>query len=140
VPACLAALPLAARYLPGGRSGPRLRVDVFGTILAIAAVGLLMFPLVQSGAVGWPGWAVVTVAGALSKKAIPAMGRWSVVLGAVVMALGVAGVADRFGWLRPRLRRRRRAAGGLASRRRRGRPVPAPADRRLSHAPGPTVP
>jgi MFS family permease len=45
VPVCLAALPLAARYLPGGRSARQLRIDVTGTVLVIAAVGLLVVPL-----------------------------------------------------------------------------------------------
>lgn len=179
VPVCLAALPLAARYLPGGRSGHQLKVDVVGTILVAAAVGLLVFPLIESyqlrwspaayamvaasapafGAFAWrqrrlaatgrsplvapalfacrsfslgllvsllvsatiacfaltfslllqlgQGFSaihavltalfltagMVVVAGALSKRAIPAMGRWSLTLGTVVMALGVAGVA-----------------------------------------------
>ncbi|MBV9094533.1 MAG: MFS transporter [Streptosporangiaceae bacterium] len=179
VPVCLAALPLAAKYLPGGRSGRRLRVDVFGTILAILAVGLLVFPLIQGSALGWPAWAyamvaaaapvagmfawwqrrqaacggsplvvpalfghrsfslglavsllvtatigcfaltftllvqlgsgfsaihavltalfmtagMVPAAGALSKKAIPVMGRWSLTVGAAVMAAGIAAAA-----------------------------------------------
>ncbi len=36
---------------------------------------------------------MLPVAGALSKKAIPAMGRWSLTIGAAVMALGIAAVA-----------------------------------------------
>lgn len=44
VPVCLAALPLAAKYLPGGKSGRQPEVDVTGTSLVIVAVGLLVFP------------------------------------------------------------------------------------------------
>jgi MFS family permease len=36
---------------------------------------------------------MLPLAGALSKKAIPAMGRWSLTVGCVVMAAGIAGVA-----------------------------------------------
>ena len=179
VPVCLAALPLAARYLPAGGSARRQRVDLAGTALIIAAVLLLVFPLVQGRALGWPAWcwamltaaapvfalfawrqhrlaagggcplvspalfghrsftvglgisllvtatvacfgltftlllqtghrysavhAVLTalfltlgmavVAGALAKKAIPALGRWSLTVGAVTMAAGVWAVA-----------------------------------------------
>lgn len=57
VPVCLAALPLAAKYLPGGKSGHRLRIDVPGTMLVIIAVGLLVFPLIQGQQLGWPTWA-----------------------------------------------------------------------------------
>ena len=179
VPVCAAALPLAARYLPAGGSARRQRVDLAGTVLVIGAVGLLVFPLIQGRALGWPGWcyamlaaavpvfglfawrqhrsaaadgcplispalfrhrsftaglgisllvtatiacfgltfslllqsghrysalhAVLTalfltlgmtaVAGPLSKKAIPAIGRWSLTAGAVTMAAGVIAVA-----------------------------------------------
>ena len=64
VPVCLAALPLAARYLPGGRSGRTVRVDVAGTVLVITAIGLLVFPLIQGGELGWPAWAYAMIAAA----------------------------------------------------------------------------
>ena len=183
VPVCVAALPLAARYLPVGGSAHRRRVDLTGTALIIAAVLLLVFPLIQGRALGWPAWcyamlagavpvfalfgwrqhriaatggyplispalfghrsftvglgisllvtatvacfgltfslllqtghrysavhAVLTalfltlgmtmVAGALSKKAVPALGRWSLTAGAVIMAAGVSAVANLAG-------------------------------------------
>jgi MFS family permease len=189
IPVCLAALPLAARYLPGGKSARQLKVDVPGTILVIVAVGLLVFPLIQGRELGWPGWAyammaasapvfggfawwqrrtaatgrsslvipalfrhrsftlglaaslllfaavtsfaltfnlllqlghsftaihtvltalfltagMVLVAGALSKKAIPAMGRWSLTAGTVVMAAGTVAVAVIAGHTGPQL-------------------------------------
>jgi MFS family permease len=179
VPVCVAALPLAARYLPAGGSAHRRRVDLTGTALITAAVLLLVFPLIQGWALGRPAWcytmltaavpvfalfcwrqhriaaasgcplispalfghrsftaglgisllvtatvacfgltftlllqtghrysavhAVLTalfltlgmtmVAGALAKKAIPALGRWSPAAGAVTMAAGVWAVA-----------------------------------------------
>ena len=179
IPVCLAALPLAARYLPSGKSGRQLKVDVTGTLLAVVAVGLLVFPLISGREAGWPAWAyamlaasalvfavfawwqrrtaasggsplvtpalfghrsfslglavslllfatvtsfaltfnlllqlgrgftalhtvltalfltagMVLAAGAGSKKAIPAMGRWSLTTGTAVMAAGTAAVA-----------------------------------------------
>ena len=179
VPVCAAALPLAARYLQAGGSARRQRVDLAGTVLVIGAVLLVVFPLIQGRALGWPGWCLgmpaaaapvfglfawrqhraaaaggyplispalfrhrsftaglgisllvtaavacfgltfslllqighhysavhavltalfltlgmIAVAGPLSKKAIPALGRWSLTAGAVTMAAGVITVA-----------------------------------------------
>jgi MFS family permease len=62
IPVCLAALPLAARYLPAGKSARQLKVDVAGTLLAAAAVGLLVFPLISGRELGWPAWAVAMLA------------------------------------------------------------------------------
>jgi MFS family permease len=189
VPVCLAALPLAAKFLPSGKSGPRLKGDVAGAILVITAVGLLVFPLIQGSELGWPAWAYIMAAAsgpmfimfawwqrrkaasggsplvipalfahrsfsvglvisllvsatiacfaltfslllqlghgfsaihavmtalfitagmvpaavALSKKAIPAMGRWSVTAGTAIMALGIAAVALIVGHAGPHL-------------------------------------
>ena len=179
VPVCMAALPLAARYLPAGGSARQRRVDLPGTALITAAVLLVVFPLIQGRALGWPAWCyamlagagpvfalfiwrqrrlaaaggcplispalfrhrsftvglgisllvtaavacfgltfslllqtghrynavhavltalfltlgMTTVAGALAKKAVPALGRWSLTAGAVTMAAGVWAVA-----------------------------------------------
>jgi MFS family permease len=179
VPVCAAALVLAARCLPADGSARRQRVDLPGTALITAAVLLLVFPLIQGRALGWPAWcyamlaaavpvfaafgwrqrriaaaggsplispalfghrsftaglgisllvtatvgcfgltftlllqtghhysalhAVLTalfltggmtiVAGALAKRAIPALGRWSLSAGAVIMAAGIWAVA-----------------------------------------------
>jgi MFS family permease len=62
VPACLAALALAARYLPSGKSGHQPKVDMVGTVLVMLAVGLLVFPLIQGRALGWPGWSYAMLA------------------------------------------------------------------------------
>ena len=64
VPVCVAALPLAARYLPVGGSARRQRVDLAGTALVILAVLLLVLPLIQGRALGWPGWCVAMLAAA----------------------------------------------------------------------------
>src|SRR6266700_6103921 len=58
VPVGLAALVLGARTLPAGisgTSGPR-RLDLPGALLAGAAMFLLVFPLAQGHALGWPAW------------------------------------------------------------------------------------
>jgi MFS family permease len=52
VPACVAALALAGRYLPGGRSEHPVAIDTAGTVLAAAGIGLLAFPSIQSPDLG----------------------------------------------------------------------------------------
>jgi MFS family permease len=69
VPVCLAAIPLAVRYLPAGRSTRRRHVDLAGTALIILAALLLVFPLIQGQALGWPGWCDGMLA-----AAVPAFG------------------------------------------------------------------
>lgn len=65
VPVCAAALALAARHLPAGGSPRSPRVDLAGTILVIAATGLLVFPLIEGRDLGWPAWAYAMVAGSI---------------------------------------------------------------------------
>ncbi|MEU0029770.1 MFS transporter [Streptomyces sp. NPDC006335] len=50
--AVLAATPL----LPEDRSALRPRLDHIGTALAVLGISLLVYPLIQGGAHGWPGW------------------------------------------------------------------------------------
>ena len=56
VPVGLAALALGARTLPAGVSSGARRLDLPGTLLAGAAMFLLVFPLAQGHALGWPAW------------------------------------------------------------------------------------
>lgn len=184
IPICLAALVYAAKFLPAGRSEKRLKVDGVGTLLAIVATGMLVFPLIQGHELGWPAWAsgmivasiavfavfvwwqrrqervggsplvipalfqhrsfsvgvvvsflffavvscfgltftlllqlghgfsaihtvltglfitvgIMPAVGLLGKKAIPAMGRWSMTLGTVIMAAGTAAVGLAVNW------------------------------------------
>ncbi len=58
---------LASRLLREDRAGRRPRLDLTGTALAVLGTGLVIYPLIQGGAVGWPGWcwALLTVGGAL---------------------------------------------------------------------------
>ena len=56
VPVGLAALALGARTLPAGVSSVARRLDLPGALLAAAAMFLLVFPLAQGHALGWPAW------------------------------------------------------------------------------------
>ena len=56
VPVGLAALALGARTLPTGVSSVARRLDLPGALLAAAAMFLLVFPLAQGHALGWPAW------------------------------------------------------------------------------------
>lgn len=55
----------AIKFLPGGKSPHPLKLDVFGTILIIIALGLLLFPLIQGRELDWPAWVFVTMAASL---------------------------------------------------------------------------
>lgn len=58
---------LAGRLLREDRAATRPRLDLTGTALAVLGTGLVIHPLIQGGAEGWPGWcwALLTVGGAL---------------------------------------------------------------------------
>ena len=56
VPVGLAALALGARTLPAGVSSVARRLDLPGALLAAVAMFLLVFPLAQGHALGWPAW------------------------------------------------------------------------------------
>jgi MFS family permease len=63
VPVCLLALALAGRILPAGRSEKPVTVDVVGTVLVTVAMGLLVFPSIQSqDLASSPGMVVVMIA------------------------------------------------------------------------------
>ena len=65
VPVCIAALALAAGHLPAGRSSRSLEFDRSGAMLVILATGLLVFPLIEGRALGWPLWTCAMLAAAL---------------------------------------------------------------------------
>ncbi|ALG09845.1 MFS transporter [Kibdelosporangium phytohabitans] len=56
VPVGLAALALAWRLVPRGAGTPGLRVDIVGAALVAAASALLVLPLNEGQASGWPVW------------------------------------------------------------------------------------
>lgn len=55
----------ASKYLPEGKSPHPLKLDIFGTILIIAAMLMLVFPLIQGRELGWPSWTFWTMAGSV---------------------------------------------------------------------------
>lgn len=63
LPVGMLTLAAAVRLLPSGATGhptsPPFRLDVPGILLASAGSLLVIFPLVQSGEVGWPSWTFV---------------------------------------------------------------------------------
>jgi MFS family permease len=62
IPVGIVSLLLAAKYLPESKSDHPLKVDWIGTFLLIAALLLLLFPLIQGRELGWPLWGYVMMA------------------------------------------------------------------------------
>lgn len=62
LPLGLAALAGAARWIPRGTPDAALRLDVPSMLLAGAASGALVYPLVQGRELGWPVWGFVLLA------------------------------------------------------------------------------
>ena len=62
IPLGLVALLLGAKYLPAGKSEHAAKIDGVGTALVVAAIGLLIFPLMQGHGLGWPAWTFVMAA------------------------------------------------------------------------------
>lgn len=65
VPVGIFALIAAYKYLPGGKSAHPLKLDLTGTAIIIAALFLLVFPLIQGRELGWPDWAFAMMAAAV---------------------------------------------------------------------------
>jgi EmrB/QacA subfamily drug resistance transporter len=61
VPIGIAALFLATKYLPNGKSTHPLKLDILGTIFLVGALFLLIFPLIQGREYGWPGWTIILI-------------------------------------------------------------------------------
>jgi EmrB/QacA subfamily drug resistance transporter len=73
VPVGLAALAAAARLLPADRPRPRAtrpQLDLCGAVLSTLGVLLLIYPLVQGRAAGWPAWTYVSMAAAAGAFAV----------------------------------------------------------------------
>ena len=56
VPLGILGLVLGIKYLPGGKSEHALKLDIKGTMLLVAAMGLLIFPLIEGRDLDWPWW------------------------------------------------------------------------------------
>lgn len=65
VPVGIAALILAVKYLPEGRSPHPLKLDFIGTILVVATLSLLIYPLIQGREHDWPIWTFAMLAAAV---------------------------------------------------------------------------
>ncbi|BBD99511.1 MFS transporter [Sphingobium amiense] len=65
LPIGIAALILAARILPSGKSARSPRLDVVGTGLVLALLFALIFPLIQGRDYGWPLWGFVLMGSAI---------------------------------------------------------------------------
>jgi EmrB/QacA subfamily drug resistance transporter len=59
VPIGIFGLIAAAKYLPNGKSAHPLKLDIIGTVLVMAAMLLLVYPLIQGREYGWPVWTYV---------------------------------------------------------------------------------
>ncbi|WP_409495860.1 MFS transporter [Amycolatopsis sp. cmx-11-12] len=111
IPVGLAALVLAWRLVPRGAGTPGLRVDVAGAVLVAAASALLVLPLNEGQAAGWPLWtwlslgaaALGYVAFALWQRRIVRLDRAPLVtpalFGKPAFTVGLAAVALFFGGL-----------------------------------------
>jgi EmrB/QacA subfamily drug resistance transporter len=55
----------AIKYLPNGKSSHPLKFDFLGTFLVMAAMILLVYPLIQGRDLGWPLWTYLMMASSL---------------------------------------------------------------------------
>jgi len=65
VPIGITALILAVKFLPEGKSPHPLKLDIVGTILLIATLSLLIYPLIQGRELDWPTWVFFMMAAAV---------------------------------------------------------------------------
>jgi len=59
VPIGIAALILATKYLPEGKSPHPLKLDIIGTVLVVLTLSLLVYPLIQGRELDWPLWTFI---------------------------------------------------------------------------------
>jgi EmrB/QacA subfamily drug resistance transporter len=74
LPVGLIALVAAARFVPESRSPHPLRLDLVGVGLVSAALVLLLYPLIEGRALGWPAWTIAAMA--LSIPVFAAFAMW----------------------------------------------------------------
>ena len=68
LPVGIATIIAGMKYLPEGKSVHPLHLDIKGTLLIMAALSLLIFPLIEGRDLNWPLWTIVMIA-----TAIPAL-------------------------------------------------------------------
>jgi len=61
IPIGIINIALAWRYLPKRASDHSIKIDLLGTLLIIAASGLLLLPLIQGQEAGWPLWTFISL-------------------------------------------------------------------------------
>ena len=74
-PLAVAAAIGAARIMPESRAARAPRPDSLGTVLAAAAMGLLIYPLIQGREAGWPAWTYLMMAASLLTAGL--LAAWS---------------------------------------------------------------
>jgi len=67
LPIGIAALILAARFVPKSQGDKSLKIDLLGALTVIVASGMLVYPLIMGQQAGWPAWtwAMLVGSGAL---------------------------------------------------------------------------
>ena len=75
LPLAIAAAIGAARIMPESRAPQARRPDGLGTMLSAAAMGLLVYPLIQGRQAGWPAWTYLMMAGSVLAAGL--LGAWS---------------------------------------------------------------
>lgn len=65
VPVGIFALFMAAKYLPDGKSPHPLKLDLVGTLLVVASMFLVVFPLIEGRDYDWPLWCFAMMAAAI---------------------------------------------------------------------------
>jgi EmrB/QacA subfamily drug resistance transporter len=79
LPLGLAAAIGAAKLMPESRAPRRPRLDLVGTGLCAAGMGLLVYPLIEGREAGWPAWSYLMMAGSVG--AFGLLLAWSRYLG-----------------------------------------------------------
>jgi EmrB/QacA subfamily drug resistance transporter len=59
-----------SKYLPDGKSEHPLHIDIKGTLLIVAALSLLVFPLIEGRDLGWPVWSLILLAASMPALAV----------------------------------------------------------------------
>lgn len=75
LPLAIAGIALGFAYLPDRRSPHPLHVDLLGVGLILAAMLMLMFPLIEGRALGWPLWAFLSMGASLIVFALFALSQ-----------------------------------------------------------------
>ena len=74
LPLAVAAAIGAARIMPESRAPRAPRPDGLGTVLCAAAMGLLIYPLIQGREAGWPAWTYLMMAASVLAAGL--LGAW----------------------------------------------------------------